>query len=98
MEPLDQIAPAVVTIALSGEYDLARADELRDAFLVPLRGAQLLQADMAGVTFMDSTGLRTLVLTHNLMAERGVLFQVVNVTPTVLRVFEITGTAQMFGI
>jgi anti-anti-sigma factor len=95
---LDGIASTSVTVTLTGEYDLARAEEMRDAFLIPLNGAVYLIADMAAVTFIDSTALRTLVREHTLMAERGVAVQVTNPGPAVCRVFDITGTAEMFGL
>ena len=98
MRPLDEVTPPTVTITLSGEYDIARADELRDAFLVPLGGAVWLTADMTDVTFVDSTGLGALITAHTLMAAQGVTVRMTEPTPAVRRVFEVTGVAKMFGL
>jgi anti-anti-sigma factor len=96
--PIDEVVPAIVTVTLDGEYDIARSQELRDAFLVPMHGAVCVVADMTAVTFIDSTALRTLIQAQLVLAERGVSVQLTHVRPAVLRVFQVTGTAMMFGL
>jgi anti-sigma B factor antagonist len=60
---LDVIADEGVTyLSVTGEVDLAVADDLREAgiaALTPLAGT--LRIDLSGVTFMDSTGLSALI-------------------------------------
>jgi anti-anti-sigma factor len=97
VEPL-KVVRSTVTVKLSGEYDLARVDELRSVLLVPLDGAVTLKVDLTDVTFMDSAALRTLVQTHHLLAERQVWLRLSNPLPSVFRLFDITGTATMFGL
>lgn len=55
----------VVVISPAGELDIATAPQLEQAIAeATAGGADTLVLDMRGVTFMDSTGLRTLVQTH----------------------------------
>jgi anti-anti-sigma factor len=60
----------VVTVA--GEIDLTSCPALEEATLtIPLNG-KILQLDMSGVSFMDSTGLNLLLkLRRRLMTEEG---------------------------
>jgi anti-sigma B factor antagonist len=77
-----------------GELDLASVGEL-DAKLRELRetGFDQIELDLAGLTFMDSTGLR-LVLEWDGEARRdGMSLRLLAGPPAVQRVFEMTGVA-----
>lgn len=82
---------AVITLA--GELDLATAPELETALAEALDGgdrpAQLV-VDLRALGFMDSTGLRVLLVTHARAAEEGWDFALVRGSEAVQRVFEIT--------
>ena len=55
----------VHTIALSGELDLATADELQlELERVESSDARAIVVDLSRLTFMDSTGVRLLVTAH----------------------------------
>jgi anti-sigma B factor antagonist len=64
---IDVISDEGVThLSVTGEVDLAVADDLRKAgiaALTPLSGT--LRIDLSGVTFIDSTGLAALVAINN---------------------------------
>jgi anti-sigma B factor antagonist len=90
-------AAGVTELAVFGEVDLATADELFAAGTKALSAdCAALRIDLAGVTFMDSTGLAALVKINNQAAGRPVLIQ--NPRPNVLRVFEVTALDKVFGI
>jgi anti-sigma B factor antagonist len=55
-------------------------------------------ADLAAVTFMDSTAIGALVQLHNAANEDGKRLVLVSVAPRVLRVLEITGLDTVFDI
>ena len=74
-------------VSPSGEIDIATADELDDA-LAQNRDTVL---DLSEVSFMDSTGLRTLVSVHNRLGEAGARFRIVVPSGPVRRIIEITG-------
>lgn len=70
-----------------GEVDLATADALE----AQLDTGAPTVLDLSHVTFMDSTGLRTLVSVHNEFAEAGDEFRVIVPDGPVHRIIEITG-------
>ncbi len=82
----------MVEYALSGELDLAAADDLRDR-LVDLaqdtRGD--LRLNLADLDFLGSTGIRVLFLVHADLAEEGRRLVLLNVTGSPYRALELTG-------
>ena len=53
--------PSGRMLIVRGEVDLATAAQLRDALLRHLSAGRSLWLDLAGVTFMDSSGLHVLI-------------------------------------
>ena len=88
---------AVVTAR--GEIDLATAPsllrEVRACLSLRVVGVIV---DFANVTFLDSAGVRTLLIAHHEAAERGVTFVLASLPPQARRVFEVTGLAESFGL
>ena len=80
--------PAAV-IALQGELDMAGAATL-EAELERL-DSDALVLDLRGLTFMDSSGLRVLVVNARRAQDRGRRFALVPGAAQVMRVFDITG-------
>jgi anti-anti-sigma factor len=87
-------------LEVSGEVDLAVADELHEAAMGVLDDADVttLRVDMTGVTFLDSSGLGALVRARRDAAERGVSVVLVNPTSTVRKVLTITGLDDAFEV
>ncbi len=84
-------AEDVDTFVLTGELDIATADQLTDA----LNGASGESArdrviDLSGVTFMDSTGLRVLISANRAAAEAGYSLTIVTGESPAKRVLELT--------
>jgi anti-anti-sigma factor len=77
-----------VVIALQGELDMAGAATL-EAELERL-DSDALVLDLRGLTFMDSSGLRVLVVNAQRAQDRGRRFALVPGAAQVMRVFEIT--------
>jgi anti-sigma B factor antagonist len=82
----------VVTVA--GEIDRATAPEL-DAALQHFDDASV-TVDLAAVTFIDSSGLGTLVEAHKRIGLAGGRLTVSGSRPNVQKAFEITQLADMF--
>jgi anti-sigma B factor antagonist len=78
---------------LNGEIDISRAKALRDAIgtVYRTRHANALVIDLAGVTFIDSTGIAALISGRKLADVCHASFRVVNATDLVQKVFEVTG-------
>jgi anti-anti-sigma factor len=80
-----------------GELDLetsaqvrARIDEHVDS------GYATLVLDLSAITFVDSTGLRTVIEAQKTAQGRGLGFALVPGPPPVQRLFELTGTSDLF--
>jgi anti-sigma B factor antagonist len=96
-----EVVPAsgCVTLRLTGEIDLYTAPSVREAALRAIShhdGA--LHVDLSGVTFMDSTGLEVLLATRRRAELSGGSLQLIDPTPSVLRVLEVTGVDRLFQI
>lgn len=78
-------------VALEGELDLTGSSGL-EAELERIEGPDLeeLVLDLSGLRFMDSTGLRIVVMADQRARERGRRMILVRGNPDVQRVFELT--------
>jgi anti-sigma B factor antagonist len=85
-----------VSVAAVGEIDLATA---------PLLGAQLnelwaagwtdVTADLSGVTFLDSSGVRVLVIARRQAIDRGAAFYVADGNAAVSQVLRLCGVEEL---
>ena len=82
----------VLTISLRGECDLQTSPELDELISASLaNGCSSLKIDLRGLTFMDSTGLRTLMQAKDRIESAGADLSIVPGPRAVMRVFEIVG-------
>lgn len=83
---------SAIVVTAEGELDLVSAAEL-DGVLTEgiVQAASRLVLDLSAVTFMDSTGLGTVVKALKRCREKHLDFRVVVGTERVRKVFEITG-------
>jgi anti-sigma B factor antagonist len=89
--------PVVVTVR--GEVDLATANELEAAVTSAFEGApSTVVLDLEGLTFIDSSGLRTLVSLSQEAASRGGVLALRKVPSHAQRVLDITGLADTFPL
>ena len=81
----------VAHIALAGEFDLAGVQNF-EAELSKLEAEtpRVVVVDLGGLSFMDSSGLRALVMADQRATKAGRRLAIVPGPPTVKRVFEIT--------
>jgi anti-sigma B factor antagonist len=86
-------------LALRGELDVATvprlADPLREAIAA---GKTAVVIDLGELTFLDSTGLMVLLNGLRRVVRQGGNLVVMCTNPTVLRLFDITGTASTFTV
>jgi anti-sigma B factor antagonist len=89
----------VTVVRLAGELDLecvpAIRAELRDVFV---QGGEQLRIDLAGVTFIDSTGLGALVWAWKQARMFRMRFLVVNPSPEVARLLSLSGLDRIFTV
>lgn len=87
-------------LIVSGEVDLAAADELRAAgarALDALGSGPRLDIDMAGVSFIDSSGLGALVAIRNAAEASGRSIALLVTSAPIIRLFELTGLRDTFA-
>ena len=83
---------SAVVVTAEGELDLVSASQLDIALTDGIAAAQgRVVLDLRAVTFMDSTGLGTVVKGLKRSREKNLDFRVVVETERVRKVFEITG-------
>ncbi len=83
---------APCTSRCAGELDLSTVDKVERALAEAERGSPpLVLIDLSALTFLDSTGLRTIVTADQRAREAGRRVAVVKGPETVHRVFTITG-------
>jgi anti-sigma B factor antagonist len=88
---------AVVTVA--GDLEFGTAASLRSALIdLSQQGADPLVVDLAGLEFIDSTGLSLLVQAKQRLEAQGHRFVLRSPTARVRRVLEISGLAELFTI
>jgi anti-sigma B factor antagonist len=91
--------PDGVVVALSGELDLASSAELRRRVMqllaLPVRAITL---DLAGVTFMDSSGLAALITARDEARQRHIEFRMASVPAQARMIMELTDTADLLGV
>jgi anti-sigma B factor antagonist len=87
-----------VVLTASGELDLAAAAAW-DASVSETLGQMPtgITVDLGATTFVDSSGLRLILLLTQEANARGVSCTVVNISPSVARLLEITGMTDLVG-
>jgi len=82
-------------IFVAGEIDMAGGPIL-DAALVEREADDPLVVDLEGVSFIDSSGLRSLLGASQRAQGRGTSIVLRSAGPEVMRLLDITGTGSMF--
>src|SRR3954463_4664917 len=85
-----------IVMLISGEADLACAEDLAKAVGAALAGGQPLIVDCSQITFMDSTGLKVLIEAGRLAQQSRTRFHLAAVSEPVSRVLDLSGTRALF--
>jgi anti-anti-sigma factor len=87
-----QLPNGWLAIAVQGEVDLATVDDLREAIDQAAEGGSgSVAVDLTDATFMDSTGLKALVMAHRQFDEDGKAFAIVVSGGPVSRLIDLSG-------
>lgn len=94
-----QITPAAITICLNGELDLSAAPEMQ-AELEPYvnQTGRTLILNLRNLDYIDSTGIGILI---RMLKQRTAIssgFKLVDVTPKIKKLFDITGISQYLDL
>jgi anti-sigma B factor antagonist len=92
--------PAIRVVVLRGELDVATVPAFREALnpLADNEAVECICVDLVEVTFIDSTGLMTLLNALRRVVRRAGRLVIACNNPTVLRLFEATRTDATFEI
>ena len=91
-------AAGPVVYALAGEIDTYVADALeRRLREVAAEHGEIIEVDLAEVTYCDSSGLRVFIKLSNELAARGGRLRFVRPSRAVMRLVELTNTASILG-
>jgi anti-sigma B factor antagonist len=84
---------------VAGELDMTTADQLTTeaSRLIHVDGARKLQVDLSGVSFLDSSGIKALLLCQREYAKGGGEFVVFGAQPLALKVLTVAGVAPILG-
>lgn len=85
-------------IALQGEVDLQTSPQVRKALLHCLDEERDVLVDLAGVTYIDSSGVASLVEAFQLARKGGTRFALVGVSEAALRVLQLARLDRVFAI
>ncbi|WP_162907479.1 STAS domain-containing protein [Allorhizocola rhizosphaerae] len=86
----------VLRLQLAGDVDLTTCDEVAEAIhdaIVTCNAAELI-IDLGAVGFLDSTGIRALVIGRRLAEEHGVAYWVTNARDMVRTVLTVVGVLE----
>ena len=92
--------PTGATIAVTGELDMSTADRLVTTVTDALSGDAdgRLSVDLSGVGFCDSAGIRALVRLRKVADQAGLSLELLNPTPVVRRVLELSGLVDHLNV
>jgi len=89
-----------VVIEVAGELDIATAPLLHErlADIIEAQGNLAVVLDLAGLTFIDSSGLTALVTAHKRLAAHGGRLNLTRPCPATRRAIEITGLHRVLTV
>jgi anti-sigma B factor antagonist len=95
---IDEHADAYSIVAVRGEVDLHTAPKVQYAIERGSEGVEAVVVDMAGVAFMDSTALSTLMRAKETLEKGGTSLRLTAPSAAVQRIFDVTGFGDYFEI
>jgi anti-sigma B factor antagonist len=87
-----------IVVAVTGEIDLATVACVEDELLQAAQSHDLVVLDLREVSFMDSTGLHLAIVADRRIRERGGRLVIVQDSPRLSRLFELTGAGDRLEI
>ncbi|WP_433831775.1 STAS domain-containing protein [Actinoplanes sp. CA-015351] len=87
--------PGRIIVTLAGECDLSAREHLTAILLDALTRAKAVFVDLAPLTFLDSSGVHSLITAHHAAKHTGGRIYVVNAAGPVATVLDLTGVAAL---
>lgn len=92
--------PGEAIVRVAGELDLGSAGDLREAVtdLINAGATKIIGLDLRELTFIDSTGIGTLVVALRICDQVGIAFSLIAVSPFVAHVLTVAGVHDALGV
>jgi anti-sigma B factor antagonist len=91
--------PGHVLLTVTGECDVATCDQFRAAMeQMVTPGTDRLIVDLSGLTFLDSTGIHTLVDAQAMLTAAGHRLVLARPQPIVARILSLSGVDQLIRV
>jgi len=87
-----------LVIAFEGEVDLEHSPKAREVLLDGIKQGKQVFVDLSGVTYIDSSGVASLVEAFQRAKGEGASFALVAVNPAALRVLQLARLDKVFVI
>lgn len=98
MEHTLRVETEALIIAFKGDVDLEHSPRAREVLLESLEHGKSIFVDLSGVTYIDSSGVASLVEAFQRAKGQGSEFALVAVNPAALRVFQLARLDKVFVI
>ncbi|MDZ7752029.1 MAG: STAS domain-containing protein [Gammaproteobacteria bacterium] len=85
-------------VSLKGEVDLSTSPAVRQAILASLEAGTPVAIELQDVTYIDSSGVASLVEGYQTAKSRGLLFTLVGASESVMGVLELARLDKVFPI
>lgn len=89
--------PEHILVTVRGDVDLTNAEELGRQLEAAAAEERDVVVDLGGVTFLDSTGIRTLVNAYRAARRRGRWISISGARDWVARMLDVTGVAGLMA-
>jgi anti-sigma B factor antagonist len=90
---------AVASVKVRGEVDIHTCGELEKTLTeLADRGVRTITLDLSQVAFIDSSGLRALVVGHKALQDQGGSLVITNPSAATARLLEVTGLDGLFEV
>ena len=98
MQHTQRVEQEALIIAFEGDGDLEHSPKAREVLLDGIKQGKRVLVDMSGVTYIDSSGVASLVEAFQRAKEQGSDFALVAVNPAALRVLQLARLDKVFVI
>ncbi len=87
-----------IQLSVEGQVDTITSPQLQQSILTAFQKSKNVVLNLDQVPYMSSTGLRALLLGQKTAASKGGTMRVINVQPTVMQVFQMSGFDSILSI
>ncbi len=94
-EAITSTEPDRLVVSLAVECDLSVRDQLTEALLAAVNRSRTVVVDLAGLTFLDSSGIHGLVTAYHAAQRDSGRLYVVNAAGVVADLLDLTGVADL---